>query len=127
MVYSDSDWRQDKLDRESVAGFFFMLSKGAIRGRSQMQDVIAQSTVIVKSISLSFAIQEYLWLKKFNKPLEFLSDTFETAIKDDSQGQISLSKNNIVNDRPKNIEIKYQLIVDNVRCGNVKVKYIYTS
>lgn len=47
-----------------------------------------------------------------------------TIIFEDNQGYIFVPKSDIVNDRSKNVDIKYQMMIGHVRKGTVTLEYI---
>lgn len=80
-----------------------------------------------KYIAFSFAVREGLWRKKIYLFIELPSKIFWITIKEDIQKCVLLPQNNTVCDHSKHFDIKYQLSVENVRFGNVSVKYVSTN
>lgn len=121
--YGDKDWAQEELDRKFIGACVFIFSNIAISWRSKMKDIDSQSTVEVEFIALAFSIREALWFRRFKTKSEVPLKTFNICIKEDSQGFISLAKDNMVIDRSKHIDIKYQFLVSNIRKTTKTVKY----
>lgn len=84
-----------------------MLTNGAISWRSKKHNIVAQSPVEAEYIAMSFAVRETLWIKKSSTAIWIDKEIFNICIKEDNQGCNSLSKDNIVNNRSKHIDIKY--------------------
>lgn len=124
--YCDSDFAQEKPSRKSISGYTFMFAGGPISWRSKQQSVIAQSTVETEFVALSLAVREALWIKKFKLDIPIDSTVFDITIFEDNQGCISLTKQNVINEKSKHIDVKYQLIVYNVQKGEIDVEYMPT-
>lgn len=125
--YSDSDWGQERPSRKSISGYVFMYNGAAISWRSKRQSIVAQSSLQAEYIALAFAIREALWFQKFSD-IGLLSEAdFPMMIREDNRGCISVAHNDVVNDRTKHIDIKYQLVVDHVRKGNIALEYTPTK
>lgn len=121
-VYADSDLAQERPDRKSVTGFVFSLAGGAISWKSNKQSIAAQSSPEAEYIAVSFAIREALWLSKFWQPLQL--DQRSMAIYVDNQGCLQISKDNVLNETTKHIDVKYQMIMDNAKSGHTRLKYV---
>lgn len=125
--FSDSDWGQEMPGRKSIGGFVFKFGGAAISWQSKKQPVVAQSTVEAEYIALANAVREALWFRKFEVPRGLPGETFGIVIGEDNQGCISLSEDRIVNNKSKHIDVRYQLIMDNVRKGIIKIVYVGTT
>ena len=125
--YSDADFAGDRDGRKSTSGFVFMLAGGAVSWSSKKQTITAQSTVEAEYIALSFAVREGLWLRKL------MAETFLQPAKEpldirvDNQDSIALASNDLISERSKHIGIKYHLVKDVVRSGEIRVQYIPTA
>lgn len=51
----------------------------------------------------------------------------DVIIHEDNQGCISVAQNEVVNDRTKHVDVKVQMIMDNVKRGAVRLQYISTN
>lgn len=69
------------------------------------------------------AVREALWLKKLENPLSVHSSIFNIARGEDNQGCTPLSEDKIYNQRTKHIDIRYQLVMENIRKRIVLVSY----
>lgn len=48
-------------------------------------------------------------------------------INEDINGCIKLAENELVDNLSKNVDLKYQVAIDNVNKGNIVLRYIHTS
>jgi len=61
IVYVDSDWGGDRMDRKSISGFAVLLDGGTILWGSKKQTSVSLSTVEAEFIAVSTAVKEILW------------------------------------------------------------------
>ena len=61
IVYVDSDWRGDCMDRKSISGFAVLLDGGAISWGSKKQTSVSLSTIEAEFIAALTAVKEILW------------------------------------------------------------------
>ncbi|XP_046848062.1 secreted RxLR effector protein 161-like [Xenia sp. Carnegie-2017] len=125
--YSDADWASCAVDRRSVSGYCFSLSKEGplISWKSKKQQTIALSSCESEYVALSLAVQEALHLVQLLAKLIELEDPVE--IYEDNQGTIALSKDPVSRQRTKHIDVKYHFIRSNINAGNVVVNYCPTD
>ena len=101
-----------------MSGYCFRLAenKPMTSWKSKKQNSIALSICKAEFIAISLASQEALYLKALLKtmmepePLEYL-----TTIHCDNQLSIILTKNPIIHQRLKHIDIKFQFICDEIK------------
>uniref|UniRef100_A0AAV1TB20 Reverse transcriptase Ty1/copia-type domain-containing protein n=1 Tax=Peronospora matthiolae TaxID=2874970 RepID=A0AAV1TB20_9STRA len=107
--YSDANWAGDYADRKSTSGYAFVL--------------------LAEYIALSLAIQEGKWVHRLL--CEILAAANEPGpdlvIREDNQSCIKMTKNPVNHGRAKHIDIKYHHIRDEVKRGEVKLKYCETA
>lgn len=125
--FSDADRAQEKPLRKSISGYIFMFACGPISCRSKRQSMIAQGTLETEYIAIAFAILEALWIRKLGPLFPKESNISSLLIKEENQGCFSVAKNDTVNDRSKHIDVKYQMIMDNVKKGIMKLEYVPTD
>ena len=123
--YSDSDFASDVDTRKSTSGYCFIYSGGCISWRSKKQTVVAQSTVEAEYVAISFAVREALWIRKIM--VEIGKQDTTIFVGEDNQGALSLSKDEMENERSKHIDVKYHFIRDHIERGSVKMGYIPTN
>jgi hypothetical protein len=69
LVYSDSDWANDKESRKSVGGYMIFLNGVLISWRSKMQRVVSLSSAEEEFYACAEAVKEVPFIKQL---LEFL-------------------------------------------------------
>lgn len=84
--------------------------------------ILAQSLGDAKYDALPAAIREVIWLQKF-RPSKISSHTFDITTGENNQSCISTSDDPIISERSKIIDVNYQLIIENVRKGVIRMFY----
>lgn len=120
--YADCDWVQERPDRKPATGLLFLLREGVISLKINKQSVVAKSSIEAKYIAVSFAIREDLRLYKFQQPLKL--DRYSILIHVENQECLQVSKNNVLNERTKYVDVKKTLIIDNVKNGKRRLEYV---
>ena len=122
--FCDADWASSE-DRKSMTGYGFMLSEQGplVSWKTRKQPIVALSTCEAEYMSISAATQEGIFLKAL------LSDMTGHCVEDftlycDNQGAVSLSKNPIVHQRSKHIDIRYHFVRDEIQKGSLKILYV---
>ncbi len=109
-------------DRKSVSGYCFTLNSGPVSWKSKKQSTIALSSCEAEYISLTFAVQEGLFLTQLMR--DFGEDHESFSLQGDNQGSLTLAKNPIGHQRSKPIDVRYHFIRDLVRRGKVILSYV---
>uniref|UniRef100_A0AAV1U0S8 Reverse transcriptase Ty1/copia-type domain-containing protein n=1 Tax=Peronospora matthiolae TaxID=2874970 RepID=A0AAV1U0S8_9STRA len=127
--YSDADWAGDLADRKSTSGYVFMLLGAPVSWGSKKQPSVSLSTSEAEYIALSLSIQEGKWIHRLLCEMMMATDKEgpELMIHEDNQSCIKMTKNPVNHGRAKHIDIKYHHIRDEVKRGEVKLKYCETS
>lgn len=103
-TYYDSDYAGDLDDRKSTNGFVFMLSDGAISWSSKKQPIVTLFTTKADFIVAAYCVCQGIWLKRILEVLRQKEDKC-LLILYDNNSTIKLSKNPILHDRSKHIDI----------------------
>ncbi|OWY96232.1 Integrase, catalytic core protein [Phytophthora megakarya] len=114
--YSDADWAGDIESRRSTSGYVFIMNGGCICWRSKKQ----------RTVALSEATQEAVWLKVFLCELGEMASDEAVKIYEDNQGSIALAKNPECHKRTKHLDIRYHFVRERVEDGQVVLEYIST-
>uniref|UniRef100_A0AAV1VG84 Reverse transcriptase Ty1/copia-type domain-containing protein n=1 Tax=Peronospora matthiolae TaxID=2874970 RepID=A0AAV1VG84_9STRA len=127
--YSDADWAGDHADRKSTSGYVFMLLGTPVSWGSKKQPSVSLSTSEAEYIALSLAIQEGKWIHRLLCEIMMAANEEgpELMIHEDNQSCIKMTKNPVNHGRTKHINIKYHHIRDEVKRGEVKLKYCETA
>uniref|UniRef100_A0A0A9XU65 Copia protein n=2 Tax=Lygus hesperus TaxID=30085 RepID=A0A0A9XU65_LYGHE len=126
-VFSDSDWGNLINNRYSVSGSCIKFNGGLISWASKKQRTIALSTVEAEYMALSFNVQEIIWLRSLIKEIYPKSVLEPTIVYCDNMGSINLSKNDIVSQKSKHINLRYHFLKEHVKNGDVIIKYLPTD
>ncbi|XP_036325987.1 secreted RxLR effector protein 161-like [Rhagoletis pomonella] len=114
--YCDAGWAGDQDERRSTTGYIFRLQGGAISWATRKQPTIALSSTEAEFMSLVAAIQEALWLKRFEGEL-FNDVQRSIQLFCDNQGAIKLAINNNFPARTKHIDVKNYFIREKLAEG----------
>lgn len=77
---------------------------------------------------MSYAIREAIWLKSLLHDPGIYSSTKEKFfINTDNQQVLNLSKDEIISEKSKHIDIKYHLVRDHAQQGTVTLNYVCTN
>ena len=123
----DADWG-NCADRKSITGYTFMLSNDgpSISWKSKKQQTVALSTCEAEYMAMCAATQEGLYLNALLKDM-LCAEQGAFTLYCDNQGTLAMSKNPIVQQRSKHIDIKYHFVRHHVQNGNVSVIYLPTT
>lgn len=127
--YCDADWAGDLDKRRSTTGYMFQAQGGAISWATRSQPTIALSSTEAEFMSMVAAIQEALWLKRFESEI-FLDAPKTIILYCDNQGALHLAKNKNYHSRTKHIDVRKYFIQENLHHENnpandIKMKLLY--
>jgi hypothetical protein len=108
--FSDAAYVNSK-GRKSIAGYVFLVAKGAITWQSKKQSVVALSSTEAEYVALSEASREAYWLRSLYAELGF-PQSLPTIIQSDNEGAIAIAKNRQYHKRSKHIDIRWHSIQD---------------
>lgn len=122
--YSDSDWATDTSTRKSVSGGLIVLSGNLVSWFSKKQPLTAQSSMEAEYIAMHETTKRTLWTQDW---IEELYDTRPKCdLHCDNTSAIISAKDDKNHQRTRHIDIRYHLIRDHVKNGNITIKYIPT-
>ena len=93
--------------------------------KSQLQSIVALSTIEVEYIAVTEAIKEAIWLQGLLREINVFKG--KAVIFTDSQSSLQLCKNPIFHERTKHIEVRCHYIRDQISYGVIEVKKISTD
>ena len=106
--YVDADLAGDIDNRKSTTGFVFTLGGTIISWASNLQKIVALSTIEVEYVAMTEVGKEMIWLHSF---LDEVGKKQELGIlHSDSQSAIFLAKNSAFHSKSKHIQIRYHFI-----------------
>jgi hypothetical protein len=124
--YADSDWAGDQDDRRSRTGYIFQLNGSTITWCSRRQPTVANSSMEAEYMGAHGSTMEALWIRKILAELRH-AQKGATVIKEDNQGCIALTKNDVMSSKMKHIQIKYHATREQVQAKRVAFQYCHTS
>ena len=93
---------------------------------AKKQSTIALSTAEGEYVALCHAVQEAIWFRHLLKDLGYLQ-VEATPFYEDNQACIKIAKNDMVQPRTKNINIRYHFSRQAIKSGEVKLIYCPTE
>eukprot|EP00794_Sanderia_malayensis_P002751 gene2751-biopygen2271 len=124
--YADADWAGDTDTRKSTSSYVFQVAGCTISWRSQKQAIVALSSTETEYVSMSFAAQEAIWLRRLLNSLE-IKKSNPCTLYEDNQGAIALSKNPTNHPRTKHIDVKYHFIRETITNKQIEIEYCETN
>ncbi|GJT86064.1 hypothetical protein Tco_1067781 [Tanacetum coccineum] len=125
VAYSDSDYAGDHDNRRSTSGYVCFLSGAAIAWSSKQQPTVTLSTTETEFVAATTCACQVLWLRRM---LEYIGLTKEkgTIVNCDNMSTIKLSKNSVMHNRSKHIDVRYYFLRDLVNDGAIELRYCNT-
>jgi len=124
-AYSDSDWATDHTDRKSVSGGLIKLGGNLVSWFSKKQPLTAQSSTEAEYIAMHEATKRILWTQDWIQ--ELYGKRPQCDLHCDNTSAIICSKTDKNHQRTRHIDIRYHMIRDHVKNGNIVIKYIKTT
>jgi hypothetical protein len=124
-AFADADWAGDCADRKSISGWVAKINGDPISWSSKKQSVVALSTAEAELYAEAAAIQEVMWVRSMLAELGLGSKAAST-VHGDNQSTIAVSKNGVLSQRTKHVDVKYHFITDTMERGIVKLQWIPT-
>ena len=118
--YVDSDFAGDTNDRKSQTGYVFWWNGCPISWRSQKQSVVALSSTEAELVAAVEATREAVAIRTLLGELG-IEPSRATAIFEDNNGALLLSKGHIGGARTKHISIKYHYVAEQSRKGVISL------
>jgi hypothetical protein len=125
-IFSDSDWGSNPDDRKSISGFVCCINGNPVSWSSRTQKSTALSSCEAEFMALSESMREALWLRQLLIELR-IGFVQPITIRVDNQSAIKLAENPVQHQRSKHIDIRYFRIREEIRNGNITVKYVPTD
>lgn len=125
VAYSDSDYAGDHDNRRSTSGYVCFLSGAAIAWSSKRQPIVTLSTTEAEFVAATACACQVLWLRRIFEHIG-LAQKEGTVINCDNMSTIKLSKNPVMHQRSKHIDVRYFFLRDLVNDGVIELKYCNT-
>nr|GEZ21827.1 hypothetical protein [Tanacetum cinerariifolium] len=98
-----SDYAKNSDKSRSITGYAFLVQGCVVSWKATLQHVVSLSTIEAKYMALTEAVKEAIWLRGLLKELGVELNT--VAVNCDNQGAIHLSRNHVLNERTKHINV----------------------
>ena len=115
-MFSDADMVGDIDGRWSTSGVLVFLGSAPISWLSLKQKVVALSTCEVEYVAAATAACQVVWLRRLLGELTG-AEVYPPALMVDNQPAIALTKNPVLHDRSKHIDVKFHFLRDCVDGG----------
>lgn len=125
VAYSDSDYAGDYDSRRSTSGYVCFLSGAAIAWSSKRQPIVTLSTTEAEFVAATACACQVVWLRRIFECIG-LAQKERTVINCDNMSTIKLSKNPVMHNRSKHIDVRFYFLRDRVNQGVVEMKYCNT-
>ena len=120
--YCDADWAGDPDTRRSTSGYVFRIGDATVSWSCQKQKTVAKSSTEAEYVSLSYATQEAVWLRRLMESLGFGTQA-PTILYEDNNGAIELTKNAKHHNRTKHIDISHHFVREKVEEKEIVVTH----
>ena len=120
--FTDSDYAGDQDDRRSTSGYVFMLATGVVSWSSKKQQIVSLSTSEVEFIAAIACACQAIWLRRILEELQFMQ-VEATTVFCDNNSIIKLSRNPVLHERSKHIDVKYYFLRDLNNVETIKLVY----
>ena len=125
-LFSDASFASDIDSKKSVSAYVSYVGGGPVSWKSKVQSTTALSSCESEYIALCAAAQEAVHLKGLF--LELVSEVIDTpvVIYEDNMSTIQVSKNPVLHERQKHVEVKYHYVRECVAELRIQVRYLGT-
>jgi hypothetical protein len=113
MAYTDSDWAADKIQHQSITGYFFKLANSIISWRSHAQKTVALSLTEAEYMAISDRSCQAVWIKTMLEELGIWLKLFPFMVttKAPSSLPVTLCKRAILSTLTSSIIISVNLLL----------------
>ena len=123
IVFSDADMAGDVDGRRSTSGVLIFLGSAPISWLSLKQKVVALSTYEAEYVTAATAVCQTVWLCRLLGELTNV-EAYPLALMVDNQPAIALTKNPVLHDQSKHIDVKFHFLRDCIDGGQIVIEFI---
>ena len=124
VVYSDSDFAEDVMDRKSYSGSVTFVDGNLVAWSAGKQRYVATSSTEAEYVAVSESCKDGLHVIHFLN--EFLNPVLPSILKMDNQGALFMAKNDVSSKRSKHVDLRYHMVRDYVRSGYFTLTHVST-
>lgn len=124
-IHVDADWGNDWNVGKSYKGFVLLYAGAAIIRKSVKQRRVALSTLKAEMSAMTEVTKEVEWIKNLLWEIgeeEILNNS--TMVNADNQSAMKLSKNKMISERTKHLQLEHLFLREAVESGLITFKYI---
>ena len=118
-MFSDADMAGDIDRRWSTSSVLVFLGSALISWLSLKQKVVVLSTCEAEYVAVATAACQVVWLRRLLGKLTG-TEAYPPALMVDNQPAIALTKNPVLHDRSKHIDVKFHFLRDCVDGGQIE-------
>ena len=125
-AYADEDWAGYPDSRRSTTGWSMYLGTSLISWKCKKQEQVSKSSSEGEYRAMSSACLEILWLQGLLPDLGF-AQTSPTPLHADNSGAIRITKNPVLHERTKRIEVDCHFIRDEYVHNEISLPHVPTE
>jgi hypothetical protein len=125
--YCDASYAGDKHSRKSVSGYLVLVNGGAVDWKSHLQSVIAQSTMESEYIALASVTNKLRVLRLIRSWFGYACEGANLVYEDNDACEHLAKGAGKGMKRGKHIEVRYHVVRDSVKRGEIEVYHLATS
>lgn len=125
-VYIDVDWAGNVDDKKSTTGGAFFLGGILVSWSSKKQSYISQSKIEDEYVASYMNYTQVIWMKHILECFK-LKISEPVRIFCDNTSAINISKNLMLHDRTKHIELKYHFLREKFERKDVSLEHVSTK
>ncbi|XP_062102655.1 uncharacterized mitochondrial protein AtMg00810-like [Humulus lupulus] len=125
-AYSDANWGGDCTDRKSITGFCIFLGDSLISWKSKKQIVVSRSSTEAEYRAMASTTAKIVWLRWLLADMGvILSDP--TLMHCDNVSAIQITRNSVLHERTKHIEIDCHLTRHHYQNGTITLPFVTSA
>ena len=124
--YTDADWANNTSNHQSVSGYAFLYSGGAVSWMLKQQSTVATSSTHAECITAAEAAKELVWLRQLLFELHEGTKA-PTILYIDNRATDLLARNPINHAMTKHIDVCYHYIQQCIIEGAINLRLIRTN
>ncbi|GJS08988.1 retrotransposon protein, putative, ty1-copia subclass [Tanacetum coccineum] len=122
--FVDLDYAKNSDKVRSITSYTFLVQGCVVSWKATLQHVVALSTTEAEYMAFTEAVNEAIWLRGLLE--EFGVKLNTVVVNCDNQGAIHLSRNHVLHERTKHINVRYYFIREVMEAKTVKVLKVGT-
>ncbi|MBW0535220.1 hypothetical protein O181_074935 [Austropuccinia psidii MF-1] len=125
VAYSDADWGNCCITRQSVTGYLVTLNGNLVIWKTGKQPTVSLSSAEAEYRSLTDLFSELLWFKQLCKDIDVMKIQKPITIHEDNQGCIDTANSNCNTNtrRMKHVEIQLHFIQQAIKNSTIALVY----